>query len=358
MEVHQLTVGMRRGDAITDAAFLFRKYFHEAGYQSEIFAEFYGDEIASECSYLGKLPSVDAPDKVLMVHYSTASVGMVTTPYFKSKKILVYHNITPYEYWVDINPMGAFHCLRGRTDLKEMVPYLHCAIGLSDFSIGDLSRWGFKNVIKLPLPFSMERLEGKSRTRILNRLMTSKARNVLVVGRVVPNKKIEDAIRICSLLENVHLIVAGSYETAVPYYHALMKEARSRRVKCDFLGHLPQEELNDLYRIADVLLICSEHEGFCVPILEGFHFGVPVVARAAGAVPETADGGALLYSEEDDLYTVATMLSRVLSDAALRSELVESGRQALQRHMAFPYREKYLQIVREVAASDPIPPKE
>ena len=51
------------------------------------------------------------------------------------------------------------------------------------------------------------------------------------------------------------------------------------------VGHVSNEELTAYYELADVFVCASEHEGFCVPLVESFHMGVPVLAYAATAVP-------------------------------------------------------------------------
>ena len=60
---------------------------------------------------------------------------------------------------------------------------------------------------------------------------------------------------------------------------------------------MSNEELVAYYEVADLFLCASEHEGFCVPLIEAFHMGLPVVARAATAVPATLDGGGVLYED-------------------------------------------------------------
>jgi glycosyltransferase involved in cell wall biosynthesis len=134
----------------------------------------------------------------------------------------------------------------------------------------------------------------------------------------------------------------------------LREEARHLKVKADFTGHLPQEALNALYKLADVLLVVSDHEGFCVPVLEAFHFHLPVVAHAVGAIPETANGGALLF-EETRSEIVAGLISKIFRDPELRSRLQSKGTEVLRQHLEFPFRKNLLSILHEVASMPPIP---
>jgi glycosyltransferase involved in cell wall biosynthesis len=119
------------------------------------------------------------------------------------------------------------------------------------------------------------------------------------------------------------------------------------KVRCDFAGSVTQEQLKSFYQISDLLLVLSDHEGFCVPILEAFHHQVPVIAYAAGAIPETAGEGALLFQDRDPQFS-AHLISRVLQDRELRSELQRKGNAVLQRHQQFPVKQTLMRIIEEV----------
>ena len=96
-----------------------------------------------------------------------------------------------------------------------------------------------------------------------------------------------------------------------------------------FTGAVSQAELCTYYRLASVYLSMSEHEGFCVPLLEAMHFGVPIVAYASSGVPDTLAGAGLLVAEKDSP-TVAELAHRLVSDPALRAAVV-TGQQARLR---------------------------
>ena len=352
MEVHQLVSSIAVGDAVSNAALSLQSLLRKEGFKSEIFAEQVDSEYTERCLHLGNYPFIDSPENILIAHYSIASMGMVTLPFFKARKILFYHNVTPYEYWLNINPLAAFHCLRGKSDLAEIIPFVHYGVAFSEFSLQDLRKRGLQRTAWLPLQINVDRLQLPADPVTLQ-AFGGKEKKVLVVGRIAPNKKVEDAIQIGSLLRNVKLIIVGTSRDALPYYLAVREAAKEQKTKCDFLGLITQEDLNALYRIADALLVVSEHEGFCVPILEAFHFKVPVVAYAAGAVPETANGGALLFDDKKP-EIVAALIQKVLSDKELRNSLQRAGEQALQKHLEFPVRDELMKIIDEVSALPPL----
>lgn len=348
-EVHQIVNCLTPGDAVSNYALYLRDLFRKEGFQSQIFAELISPEYVDQCSHMNDYLDVDSPEIILLAHYSIASAGMLTLPHFKARKILFYHNVTPYEYWVDINSLAAFHCLRGRTDLSRILPYVQYGIAFSDFSLRDLHQSGLKRTALLPLSLDVRRMSCAADPLTLATYQSEQPR-ILMVGRVVPNKKLEDAIRIVALLPDVRLIIAGSSEHSVSYYYALRDLARKLKVKCDFTGAISQEQLTALYQVSNVLLVLSEHEGFCMPILEAFHYNLPVIAYAAAAIPETAKDGAILFKDRD-CQLAANLISRVLKDDKIRYKLQIQGREVLRQHQQFPVKETLLKIIQEVTSS-------
>lgn len=348
-EVHQIVNCLTPGDAVSNYVLYLQNLLRGAGFKSEIFADVIAREYDNICRPIDDYLDFDSPEKMLFAHYSIASRGMLGLLEFRAKKVLFYHNVTPYHYWTEINSLAAFHCLRGRTDLFRIIPHVQYGIAFSDFSLRDLHQSGLKRTALLPLSLDVGRIKSPPDKLTLAAYESEQPR-ILMVGRVVPNKKLEEAIRIVSLLPDVRLIIAGSWENSVSYYYALRDFARSLKVKCDFLGSISQEQLTALYQIADVLLVLSEHEGFCMPILEAFHYNLPVIAYAAAAIPETAKDGAILFKDRD-CQLAANLISRVLKDDKIRYKLQIQGREVLRQHQQFPVKETLLKIIQEVASS-------
>jgi glycosyltransferase involved in cell wall biosynthesis len=352
VKIHQLVSSIAIGDAVSNAAFSLQELFRKQGYPSEIFAEQIPAELAGHCKHLGRYVEVDSPENLLIAHYSIASMGMVTLPYFKARKILFYHNVTPYKYWININPLAAFHCLRGKSDLPKIIPFINYGVAFSNFSLEDLRKAGLTNTTCLPLQMNMDQYKIAPDPLTLKNF-NGNERKILVVGRIAPNKKVDEAVCVVSMVPNSRLIVAGSARDAASYYHSIRRTAQTLKVKVDFVGHISQQELNALYKNSDVLLVMSEHEGFCVPILEAFYFGLPVVASASGAIPETAKGGALLFTDKKP-EVVASLVKKVLDDFELRNQLKMAGDAALRRHLEFPLESEVMKIIREVSQMQPL----
>ena len=159
---------------------------------------------------------------------------------------------------------------------------------------------------------------------------------MLLVSRLAPNKRHDLAIGAFAAWQREHgpggrLLCVG--EALTPSYRELIARiaAESGATGITLTGGLEQPDLNAAYAAADVVLSMSEHEGFAVPLLEAFHFGVPVVARPAGAMPEVG-GDAVLWDRDDDLAVTAELLALAIGDDALRSELESRGRARLDAY--------------------------
>jgi L-malate glycosyltransferase len=180
--------------------------------------------------------------------------------------------------------------------------------------------------------------------------------NILFVGRVIPNKRIEDLIRFFHAYKTrfnprSRLIVVGSYggfEKYLAMLHGLVARLGTRDVH--LAGHVSNEELAAYYQVADLFLCASEHEGFCVPLIEAFHARLPVVAYAATAVPATMDGAGVLFDDRDPVH-VAAIVDAVVSDGDLYARILEGQDAALARLQARDFGATLLRFVDEALAA-------
>jgi glycosyltransferase involved in cell wall biosynthesis len=171
----------------------------------------------------------------------------------------------------------------------------------------------------------------------LEKILSDGLTNILFVGRIVPNKKIEDHIRLAELYKrNVdsyyRFIFVGRHDGVPRYYaqiRALIAEFEMLPDRFWFTGPVPDEDLAAFYRWADAYVSLSEHEGFCVPLVEAMAADVPVVAYAAGAVPETLGGAGVLFAPKD-LELAAELLGSVVYDRELRTRVLQGQRTRLQ----------------------------
>jgi glycosyltransferase involved in cell wall biosynthesis len=262
----------------------------------------------------------------------TATAALSTT----GKVALVYHNITPGHYLRDYNPTLADLCDRGREALPEFRGKVHAAVADSSFNAQDLEHAGVDGATVVPLLLELPADAPSRRANEAEPL-------VLSVGRIVPNKRLEDVIKAFALYQRhrapaASLVLVGAATGFENYRHALDRLVERIDVeRVFFTGPISAEARDAWYARADAYLSMSVHEGFCAPLIEAFAHGAPVVARGAGAVPETLGGAGLELDVEDDLPVAAEALHELVSSretrealgAAARRRLVELRRDAL-----------------------------
>jgi glycosyltransferase involved in cell wall biosynthesis len=248
---------------------------------------------------------------------------------------LIYHNITPPEYFVGVHRKLAGQCFRGRRELRAYADRCDLALGDSEFNRRDLEALGFPRTAVLPVVPDFTHLDGQPNW-LLARQFDDDWTNIVFVGRVIANKKIEDLIRFFHVYQRLfnprsRLLIVGShsgFERYLASLHQLVGWLRTPHVH--FVGHVSDEELVAFYQSADLFLCASEHEGFCVPLLEAFYMEVPVIAYAATAVPATMDGAGVLYDEKDPV-RVAALMDAVVSNASLQDTIVRQQLDAIER---------------------------
>lgn len=358
--VHQVLATLGYGDAIGHEVLGIRRALQGAGYRSDIIVETADPRLEDLTrDYRDVVTDVTADD-LLIHHFSLGSRASRTAFALPCRMALVYHNITPPEYFLGVHEQLVRQCYHGR---RELLPYrarVDLALGDSEFNRQELEQLGFPKTAVLPVVPDFSHLDVTPDPRP-GTAWNDETTNVLFVGRIVPNKRPDNLIRYFHAYQALfnprsRLIVAGAYggfETYLARLHALIARLGVRDVH--LLGQVSDEELTALYDIADVFMCASEHEGFCVPIIEAFHKRVPVVAYAATAVPATMDGGGILF-EDRDPRRVAALIDAVASQPALEAQVLEAQDAALARLRAQPFDELVCGVVADVLASPRRPP--
>jgi len=320
--IHQLLPTAGPNDAITEQAFAWRDLLRAWGYESEIVAEHVHPDLTDVVFHLDRAGRKLAHEGGLVLHYAIWSDAAEVALKARGPLGLVYHNITPGELLRDFNPAAADACDRGRRELGTFRGRLTSLVAPSAFNAADLREAGLGEATIIPLFLRVP--------RATPRRDPSAEPLVLTVGRVAPNKRLEDVIKAFALYQrhrtpDASLIIVGSELGFENYRHALeVLVARIGARRVTFTGPLPDEERDAWYRRADVLLSMSVHEGFCVPLIEALAHGVPVVARDAGSMPETLSGAGLVL-DGGDLPLVAEALHELASSSATRSALFDAA---------------------------------
>jgi L-malate glycosyltransferase len=357
--IHQVLATLGYGDAIGHEVLGIQQTLQRAGYESAIYVETADRRLEHLTLDYQDMIGAIAPDDILIHHFSLGSRASRTSYALPGRMVLVYHNITPPEYFIGVHDHLIGQCFRGRRELTAYVDRCDLALGDSEYNRQELEALGFTRTGVLPVVPGFSHLDVDPNPALVAEFDDGWT-NVMFVGRVVPNKKFEDVIRAFHVYRTRHnprsrLLLVGAYsgfERYLVMLHALV--ARLGTPDVQFLGHVTNEELSALYDVADLFLCASEHEGFCVPLVEAFYKRLPVLAYAAAAVPATMDGAGVLYDTRDPA-EVARLMEAVLSDARLEEAILAAQDAALERLRGRDFAGTLLHHVEHVLRQPPRP---
>lgn len=360
--VHQVLATLGYGDAIGNEVLGIQRVLQAAGYESEIFVETADSRLESLTADYRDLPDASHPDNILLHHFSLGSKASRIAYALPDRMALVYHNITPPEYFIDVHPPLVELCYLGRRELGLYAQRCDLGLGDSEYNRQELEALGFPRTDVLPVVPDFSHLSGAPDFMQAGSFDDGWV-NVMFVGRIIPNKKIEDVIRFFHAYKTyfnprARLLLVGAHAGFERYLSMLLSMIAALGVRdVHFLGHVSNAELVAYYELADVFLCASEHEGFCVPLVEAFHMGVPVLAYAATAIPSTMDGAGVLYTDKDPM-RVAALIDQVATNDDLASRIVEAQDAALARLMARDFGGLLLRFIDEIrqAPRRPHPP--
>ena len=336
--IHQFTAGFAHSDAISNEAVVFRDIFRRRGYRSEIFSEprNVNKRLRGEVRDAAGCAGEVSADDLVLLHLS---IGSTVNEHFRDlpcRKAILYHNITPPHYFDFISAQTAAHLRHGRSQAAALAGAADVNMAVSRFNAQELETMGYRDVRVLPIVIDINQV-----TRDIDPVTATRyddgMHNIVFVGRCTPNKKIEDLIRVFAFYQKTiepcaRFIHVGSAAGAERYQALLSSMIRDFNLQhVVFAGSVSQPVLNACYRRADAFLCMSEHEGFCIPLLEAMLHNVPVVAHASAAIPETMDGSGILLDERH-FDVAAEALHRVITNRDLRMAVLAGQNARLQRY--------------------------
>lgn len=324
MIVHQILAGAGPHDAVTAQARAYRARFRAWGWGGADYATFLAPGIGD--AVLPRARLAPGPEDVLVLHHSAVMPRLEELAALPQRRLLVYHNITPARWLWDVAPALAVQCAVGREQLPELVAGADVCAGVSRFNADELSAAGARDPLVIPLLLALDRLGPPP----VARAAPATGATILFVGRLSPHKRQDEVIRAFSLFRRVRapqarLVLVG--EPITPGYGEYLQALAARLAPgaVSFEQGVSDAALGACYRRADALLCLSEHEGFCLPLIEALRFELPVVARAAAAVPETIGDAGLLAGDGDDHSVLSELLYLAVADPELRAELGRRG---------------------------------
>ena len=337
--VHQILGALHHGDAIGNEALAIRGHLRAAGHASDIFAGRVDTRLAAEGRPLREWADEDGPDTVCLYHFSPGSPATAVALAAAGPLVVAYHNVTPARLFAGWSDEAVRLALRADAELSELAGRAVLGLAKSRFSLGDLEARGFS--ARGVLPFVHDAGRTVASSPVFESLYGDGRTTVLAVGRLAPNKRLEDVIRAFAVLQHgavprSRLLLVGD-DGLRAYTDALDSLARRLGLRdVVFCGRVEDDELRSAYRLADVLVSLSEHEGYGVPLVEAMLAGVPVVALEAGAVAETMGGaGILLGNRRPEL--VAGVIEGLVRDPALRGAVLAGQERVAARIRATDY---------------------
>lgn len=304
MRVDQWVPALHRGDAIGDSARLMRDAFRRWGHTADVYALELDEDLAGD----GRPWSAwraGGPSDVVILHYALPSPLSAALRAHAGRRLLLHHNITPAHFFERHDPEMVRICTLGRSELASLAGHVDLALGDSEFNRSELEEAGFARTGVLPIYLDFERYRERPNP-VLRRLLDDGRTNVLFVGRIAPNKRQDDLVRMASYWKrfigpDVRLLLVGKWPRRRHWFDALQSlyyEEHFTPWEVLLPGHVSHDDLLAYYASAHVFVSASDHEGFGVPLVESMLMDVPVVAYRTTAVGDTLGDAGIQFAEK------------------------------------------------------------
>lgn len=358
--VHQFVPALLPRDATGDHTLALRDTFRKAGWTSDIYVEAAHDELLAEATYFEQYPADARPGDILLYQAGTGSPVADFLLDRPETLVLDYHNITPARFYEGWEAHTAEKVSLARRQVARLAARATLGIADSAFNAAELEGFGCPATEVVPIITDIGNWGARHRSDAAEEARLARAHGtgtvLLFVGRLSPNKNQHLLVETLWLYRQwydpeARLALVGPAATGA-YAEAVIgfAEELGMRSAVDHGEDLTPAQLAATYTDADVFVCLSDHEGFCIPLLEAMHFGLPIVAFAAGAVPETlGPAGILLHTKRPGV--VAAAIRRVLGDAALVEHLTDEGQRRLEAFDPVATRSRFIEVLGELAAA-------
>lgn len=352
----QLVSSLNFGDAVGNDALAIKHMLEGAGYATAIFTFAVHPKIKEENVYnIDLLPEL-TEDDIIIYHYASEDGFQKLIEETAAKVVLRYHNVTPPEFFHGYDEKAETITRKGLAQIKSMRDAIDYGMVDSEQNKKDLEQMGYEcpiSVVSILIPF--KDYEQQPDLDVVNGYSDGNT-NIVFVGRIVPNKKFEDVIACFAAYKKKYdpaarLFLVGNYQETDAYYQHLQEYIKECGVEnVIFPGHIAFRTILAYYKIADLFLCMSEHEGFCVPLVEAMFFETPIVAYASTAIPGTLGGsGVLVESKEPE--RVAEKIHQVIEDEQYKNEIVKEQKKRLQDFSYENIKEQILDELKKVQQS-------
>lgn len=351
MKIYQILPTLAYGDGVGNDVMAIYKLLKREGYDTEIYAEAVDRRIECEDLYeFHQFPELNEDD-VVINHLSVGSDINLVFPDMKARKMIIYHNITPAEWFKDYDENAYHFCNRGYEETRKLASTVSYCLADSAYNRQDLIDMGYTcDIDVLPIIISFDDFKQEPHHVLLDKLNDGMT-NIIFTGRIAPNKRQPDVVKAFAAYQkkynpNSRLTFVGAYGEGA-YMDEIRKTIEETGAQnVSFSGHVPFSKILSYYHSADLFLCMSEHEGFCIPLLEAMYFDIPVVAYNKAAVGETIGGCGVLVDEKN-YDQIADSINKVLTDEEYRESIVEKQRQRIDDFAYEKSEQKFLTYLRK-----------
>lgn len=352
MRIIQILDALDYGDGVSNDAVCIKKLLDELGIENGLYVKWWDERVKQYITEIDKYTC--KKDDIIIYHFAGQVHLIDLVVSFKCKKLIKYHNITPPKFFLPDNPKLAVFCETGLKQIRKYIRYFDGALADSRFNADDLIGYGADadTVDVLPIAFDCSNTLSAKPDKLLSRRLSSQ-KYFLVVGRVVKNKCIEDSIDAFEYYYRFHdsdayLYIIGNMGLGSSYTELLRKRVSTLRASehIIFTDKVNDNELTSYYGNARALLCMSEHEGFCIPLLEAASRGVPVIAYSSTAVPYTmGNSGILLYKKDPGL--TAHLMYELSESRELAEEIIRKQNLNLEKYSNESIKEQLSAVLRK-----------
>lgn len=332
-----LSPSLSHGDAVTNDVFGMADVLQHKGHDVRLFCETHALNDRRVYSSARVPQFVSRPDDMLIYHYSRGwQPGIDLLSSLRCRKVIKYHNVTPAHFFRPFSSSDEQLCLTGRDQLKDLIrSNSDLFLSASAFNMMELIDLGapVERSFVTPPFHRIDHLAAMTPEQSVLKKYADGTTNVLSVGRVAPHK---GHLALLEMFAQYHfncnrgsrLIIVGKGGEGVSSYSRLLHRATEMLGLKDavvFTGGVSEEALKAYYQIADAFVTTSEHEGFCVPLVEAMAMHLPISAFACTAIPETVGDAGILWADRD-AFLMAETLDVVLTDSGLKNVLAGRAR--------------------------------
>lgn len=356
MRVIQVLTTISFGDAVSNDALALKRLLEEHGFMTEIYAENIDKRLPSGSAK--KISELRPYSKdIILYHLSTGTRLNEWMMQVRCRKIMRYHNITPYHYFDGYSATSAELCQSGRDQMEMLRDTFDLVIADSEFNKKDLENAGYHCPITvLPILIPFDDYQKKPNRSIVGRYRDDFV-NLAFIGRIAPNKRQEDIIHAFYLYhkyynEKSRLFLVGSYTGMERYYQRLQDYTdRLGAENVIFTGHVKFDEILAYYSLTDVFVCMSEHEGFCVPLVEAMCFDIPILAYDSSAIKDTLGGAGVLMKDRNAL-ECAALIDYLVRHERTCAIIVENQRKRLEDFSYEVIGNQFLEMIQRFIRED------